>query len=49
MWTEEEINYLKENYNNLTNKELGKFLNRTQSSVEKKLKKLGLKKEFILI
>lgn len=41
-WTIEQIEYLKLNYNNFTNKELSKKLNKTEASVGTKARKLGL-------
>lgn len=41
-WNDEEITFIKENYLNMTNKELGNYLNRTESSVQTKIKKLNI-------
>jgi very-short-patch-repair endonuclease len=48
-WTDDEINFLKDNYSTKTNKEIGKILNRTDKSINVKLLRLNLKrnKEFI--
>jgi hypothetical protein len=43
-WTELEIGYLIKNYLTKTYKEIGLYLNRTESSIEKKIKSLGLSK-----
>src|SRR5690625_3191074 len=43
-WTLREIEYLKNNYNNLTAKELAEKLGRTVGSVTNKAQELGLKK-----
>lgn len=44
IWTESEINYLKNNYSDKFNFELSKVLNRTEMSIYVKANKLGLKK-----
>jgi hypothetical protein len=44
IWTEEELNYLKVNYNFYTNKELSEKLNKTVKNVGRRLKKLNLYK-----
>lgn len=44
-WSIEEINFLKENYNKYTSKEIAVKLNRTVNSVQVKINKLGLKRE----
>jgi hypothetical protein len=41
-WTNKEIDYLKNNYNNYTNEEIGNTLNRTAQSIRKKCKRLKL-------
>lgn len=41
-WNDIEINFIKENYLNMTNKELGSYLNRTESAVQTKIKKLNI-------
>lgn len=43
-WTEEEIDFLKNNYENMTYREISKHINRTISSIELKSSRLGLKK-----
>lgn len=45
LWSDEEINFLKENYESKTYKEISFILNRSDSSVEKKIKRLGLYKK----
>ena len=44
-WTEEEIAYLKENYDKATRKELSNKMNRTATAIEAKCKDLGLIKK----
>jgi hypothetical protein len=44
LWSDEEIEYLKNNYSNKFNSELSKFLNRNDLSIYLKANKLGLKK-----
>lgn len=44
-WTENEILYLEKNYMYKTYKEIGLYLNRTENSIEKKIKSLGLSKK----
>lgn len=44
LWTENEVNFLKENYNKMTDKEIGAYLNRTSNSIERKRHSLKLKK-----
>lgn len=44
-WESKEIEYLINNYNLMTGKEIGNELNRTEKSIHKKAKKIGLKKE----
>jgi intein/homing endonuclease len=41
-WSEEEINFLLQNYQKYTNKELGQILNRSSKAIEIKLTRLGL-------
>lgn len=43
-WTEDEINYLKENYSSLTFKQIAEKLNRQEKQVGKKALSLGLKR-----
>lgn len=43
-WTNEELFFLKENYNLFNNKEISKKLNRTKSAIDKKARELDLKK-----
>ena len=44
-WNNEDIEFLKNNYNNFSIKELSEKLNRTKPSIQCKAKKMGLKKE----
>lgn len=44
-WTEEEIDFLKNNYINMSREELANALNRTKPSIQNKMKRLKLKKE----
>ncbi len=44
-WTNDEINFLKENYKTMTYKELADNLNRSKSAVDLKINRLGLKKD----
>ena len=44
-WKEEEISFIKNNYNNYSNVELGEMLNRTPNSIQMKIKRLGLKRD----
>lgn len=43
-WEEHEINYLKENYTKMTNRQMAKVLGRTKCAVDLKINKLGIKK-----
>lgn len=43
-WTDEEINFIKDNYQSLTCKEIGIILNLNYSSIKHKVQLLGLKK-----
>lgn len=43
-WTDNEIEYLKKNYQSKTYKELSQILNRSKSAINLKMKQLGLKK-----
>ncbi|MBQ8993958.1 MAG: hypothetical protein IJ085_07605 [Turicibacter sp.] len=43
-WTEKEILFLKENFSNMTDKELGEALNRSKGSIERKREQLNLYK-----
>lgn len=43
-WTKEEIDFLKNNYLKMTNKEIGEKINRTTHAVQIKLSKLGWKR-----
>ena len=45
IWLPEEINFLRENYNKKTNKELAGFLKKTEKNVGRTLKRLGLYKD----
>lgn len=45
-WTKDKISFLKENFNNLTYKELSKKLNICETSIRHKANSLGLKKTF---
>lgn len=42
-WTEDEIKFLQDNYNKMPYYEIGKILGRTDKSISKKTKRLGLK------
>ena len=42
LWTDEEINFLKENWNKKTHKEIAKELNRSISSIANKTRKMRL-------
>jgi very-short-patch-repair endonuclease len=44
LWIDKEIEFLENNYNDFSNTELSKKMDRSVSSIEKKLKSLGLKK-----
>lgn len=44
-WTMKEIKFLKENYENMTHRELAESLNRTPASVSYMIRIAGLKKE----
>lgn len=44
-WDEEEIQYLKDNFQNTSCKDIGKRLERSERSVQHKFKSLGLKRE----
>lgn len=43
-WSIDEIDFLLNNYMNMTNKEIAEYLNRTKAAVDIKLNKLGIKK-----
>ena len=43
-WTQDELNYMKENYLTKTNQEIADILNRTKKSIQMKAIRLGLKK-----
>lgn len=43
-WSDNEIEFLKKNYNDFSNSQLSNKIGRSSSSIEKKLKRLGLKK-----
>lgn len=43
-WSKEEIDYILQNYENMSWQEIAKVLNRTPNSVQMKVKRLGLKK-----
>ena len=43
-WTNEEIEYLKENYQDKSYKEIGEFLGRKEQAIRSKMRYLGLKK-----
>ena len=45
-WTQEEMEFLKENYGSKTNKSIAKKLNRTEGAVVYKVAKMHLKKEY---
>lgn len=44
MWSKDEIEFLKNNYMNMTNKDIASKLNRTKTAIDLKINKLGLKK-----
>lgn len=44
LWNDKEIEFIKENYKNMTNKEMAEKLGRTKTAVDIKINKLGLKK-----
>lgn len=44
-WTNEEINFLKENYKTMTYKQLSEKLDRTKAAIDLKINRLGLKKD----
>lgn len=44
-WTNEEIDFLKENYKTMTYKQLSERLNRTKAAIDLKINRLGLKKD----
>lgn len=46
-WEEKEIEFLRINYINMSRKELAKSLSRTESSIQCKMRRLGLKKESV--
>jgi hypothetical protein len=43
-WTDEDIEFLKENFDNMSTKELAKHLETSESSVNNKLRRLRLKR-----
>ena len=43
-WTNDELNFLKSNFENMTNAEMAKALDRTKTAVDLKLNRLGIKK-----
>lgn len=43
-WTQEELQYIKDNYSDLSNKELSTRINRTDRAIALKARELGLKK-----
>jgi hypothetical protein len=45
VWTNEELNFLKENYKQYTKKELAEMLNKTPNAIQIKANRLGLKKD----
>lgn len=44
-WTNDEIDFLKENYKTMTYKQLSENLNRTKAAIDLKINRLGLKKD----
>ena len=44
-YTEEELEYIKQNYNSLTVKQISERINKTENSVSNAVRKLGLKKQ----
>jgi len=47
-WTEQQTNYLKENYKKMTYKKIGEQLGKDEDQVYKKCKRLGLSKKWEL-
>lgn len=45
VWTNEDLNFLKENFNKYTKKELAKMLNKSDNAIQIKANRLGLKRE----
>lgn len=45
VWTIEDLNFLKENFNKYTKKELAKMLNKSNNAIQIKANRLGLKRE----
>lgn len=45
IWTKEEIEYLKTNYNNYSTKELARLMNRTCNAIKIKANKIGIKRK----
>lgn len=45
VWTNEELEFLKNNIDNYTNRELARILNKTKNAVQIKASRLGLKRE----
>lgn len=48
-WEEEDLNVLRTNYSNLSNKDLSIILNRTPDAIRKQLEKMELKREKVVI
>ena len=46
-YTNEDIEYIKNNYNELTTKQIAQVLNKSESSIYNAIRKLGLKNRFI--
>lgn len=44
-WSKEDLDFLKNNYNKYSSKELATILNRTRNSVQLKINRMGLKRE----
>lgn len=44
-WSKEDLDFLRENYNKYSSKEIGEMLNRTRCAVQLKINKIGLKRE----
>lgn len=45
IWTNEDLNFLKENFNKYTKKELARILNKSDNAIQIKANRLGLKRE----
>ena len=45
IWTEDEDNYIRDNYLNMTDKEIGDVLSRSSSAIKNERLKLGIKRK----